>query len=90
MKFYREPSGDYLVIWPENGHGMILDSQGFQRTYQGRTAKVPGLVSSVCASTVFVRHLATCEEVAPSDVPPHWMEWLAADDGDEAEIACEV
>jgi hypothetical protein len=90
MNFYREPSGDYLVIWPENGYDTTPDRHGVQRVYEGRVAGIEGLISSICTASVGSRFLEECQEVEPKEVPREWMEWLVADDGDDSETACEV
>ena len=67
IQYYREPNGDYLAVqlpaWKkENGQGL----------YEGRSACIGGVASSVCTGSVGGRFLRTCRKVSKRQVPKEW------------------
>jgi len=65
MKFYKESSGDYLVIF-ENVHHMD--------DFEGRAAAIGNEKSSCCTTMISRKYLEKeCKSVKKKDVPKEWL-----------------
>ena len=72
MTFYREPNGDYMVIYEENGYRNGLGV----RIYEGKGAAIgrnPRSAGSVSASEDY---LDMCEVIDREEVPVEWLNSL--------------
>ena len=72
MTFYREPNGDYMVIYEENGYTI---REGFPY-WDARASAIGGLPSSVQGTGAGDGYLFQCERVCREDVPPDWLRYL--------------
>jgi len=68
MRYYKEPGGDYIVLW---GEGSGLGGSD----YEGRATSILHCIESVSTMGICKGWIGKCKRVAKRDVPK---EWLAA------------
>jgi hypothetical protein len=78
-RYYREPNGDYLAIWYDNGFRLDRDGKGYQKIFDGRATALAGLVGSVCSTGIGERFRRRCKRVERSDVPHEWLRAIEPD-----------
>ena len=71
-RFYREPGGDYLMVYSE------WQAPGEHRKLSIRAASLAGNPLSVCGAEIEPSYLRRCRRVAAADVLPRWMASFAA------------
>jgi hypothetical protein len=71
MKYYQEPSGDYLSVDPDTASYYV--KIGRPGDLEGRATAIEGQIGSVCTTAMDEGFLNTCKEVPREQVPAEWL-----------------
>ena len=72
IRYYREPTGDYLAV-DLSSRTHYIRHQG-KVLYEGRATAITNHIGSVCTTAVSPAFLAECQGIKKADVPTEWLQ----------------